>query len=286
MPSPITSEIPAPKSALDERRPFLLAMSEEDVERQPKVDASVAAETVIGVVPRILHLRDGIVAQFGAPAGTLVDDLLVVARATKQADVECDLSAVSGDLSPLEAEVRKEHTLLFTDGQSLANRGVIDPQRLELARGTQGYRTLIHNTMLIVGLLREYWPTIAGQTPLTAADLDRAEAKATRMLSVLGERDMGSNRIPSAELRLRALTALVNHYDDVRRMVGFLRWKEADADEIAPSLYARRPGRRGSDEPTTDQPASPQPVTPPAVVQPAGPAPVSPTGIPLSPFQS
>lgn len=33
-------------------------------------------------------------------------------------------------------------------------------------------------------------------------------------------------------------------YDDARRAVTYLRWHEDDADEIAPSLYAGRGGRR------------------------------------------
>jgi hypothetical protein len=266
MPTPITTirsthdaETPALKSALEERRPFLLAMPEEDIERQPKVDASVAAEAVIGCAPQIASQRAALVARFGAEAGTLVDELLTVARATKQADVELTAAAASGDLSGLETELRAEHALLLTDGQSLANRKLLDPQRLEPARSTLGYRTLIHNTLVLVSLLREQWGDIKDFTPIKEADLERAEAKALHMLTVLGEREAGTTRVPAAELRFRALSALVHHYDEIRRMVSFVRWHEGDADEIAPSLYVRRPGRRARDgEPdgstTTDGP--------------------------------
>jgi hypothetical protein len=292
-PSPVhhaDGEAPPPKTALDERRPFLLAMPEQTVERQPKVDASVAAEIVLGSAPQIAHHKAAIVAQFGAAAGTTIDELPMVALATKQADVELSAAAVNGDLGPMEADLRAEHTLLFTDAQSLANRKLLDPQRLEAARGTLSYRQLIHSTLVLVALLREHWPAIADQTPIKAADLDRTEEKATRMLTTLGEREQGATRVPAAELRLRALTDLVTRYDEVRRMLTYLRWHEGDVDEIAPSLYARRAvGRRAQDDAsatTTPAATAPAATTPAAPVAPAASPTASPTGAPASPFVS
>jgi hypothetical protein len=286
MPSPIVSHVdavsPALKTALDERRPILLAMSDADVDRQPKVDAYVAAEAVIGVAPRIAEQRDAIVAQFGAPAGALVDDLVAAARATMQADAELNAAAAIGDLTPMEVELRAEHTLLMTDAQSLANRRLINAQRLEAGRGTLSYRQLIQSTIALIALLREHWPTIVGHTPITEEDLARIETKALQMATALGERDKGSTRVPAAELRLRALSALVRQYDKVRRMVTYLRWDEGDADDIAPSLYTRRPGRRAPDDAEEPTPATP---SAPVVTAPASPV-VSATGVPLSPFVS
>src|SRR6478672_7304524 len=127
------AEAPALKSALEQRRPILLAIADEDVDRQPKVDASVAAEIVLGSAPEIAHHRAEIVAQFGAEAGTMIDELPVVARATKQADVELTAAAGNGDLTPMEVDLRSEHLLLITDAQSLANRKLLDPLRLDAA---------------------------------------------------------------------------------------------------------------------------------------------------------
>jgi hypothetical protein len=250
------------KAALDERRPILLAMREDEIERQPKVDASVAAEAVIGQAPQIAAQRDAMIAQFGAAAGALVDELLVVARATKQADVELSLASASKDLSPMEEALAAEHTLLFTDAQALANRKLLDPARLEATRSTLGYRTLIHNTLVLVGLMREQWATIADHTPTTEADLERTATKANAMLTALGERDQGSTRVPALEVRIRALSALVRHYDKIRRMVSFLRWEEGDADEIAPSLYVRKASRRQQDDATDATPTDHPAITP------------------------
>lgn len=98
------------------------------------------------------------------------------------------------------------------------------------------------------------------------------------MLTTLGEREQGASRVPAAELRLRALTDLVRRYDEIRRMVSYLRWNEGDADDIAPSLYARRPGRKAQDD-TQSTPVAPvtNGTTPAAPV-------VLPNGAPASPF--
>ena len=298
----VDAEAPALKSALDERRPSLLAMSDQDVDRLPKVDASDAAEIVLGSVPQIAHQRPAFVAQFGAEAGTMVDELPVVALATKQADVELTAAASNSDLGRMESDLRDEHTLLMTDAQSLANRKLLDPQRLDAGRGTLSYRQLIHSTLVLVALLREQWSSISDKTPITTADLERAEEKATRMLTTLGERDQGVTRLPAAEMRLRALTDLVRRYDEIRRMVTYLRWHEGDAEEIAPSLYSGRKGRRAQED-TTSSTSTPSGTTPPAhtdlsngaaphVAAPVtnGTAPAangaatSPTGAPASPF--
>jgi hypothetical protein len=44
--------------------------------------------------------------------------------------------------------------------------------------------------------------------------------------------------------RARALSRLVRVYEEVRRMVTFLRWHQDDVDAITPSLWAGR-HRRG-----------------------------------------
>ena len=44
----------------------------------------------------------------------------------------------------------------------------------------------------------------------------------------------------AGDLRARTFTLLYWAYDHVRKCVGFVRWHEGDADQIAPSLYAGR----------------------------------------------
>src|SRR5262249_4506170 len=44
--------------------------------------------------------------------------------------------------------------------------------------------------------------------------------------------------------RARAVTLLANAYDACRQALAYLRWKEGDAESVAPSLFKTRPGRR------------------------------------------
>jgi hypothetical protein len=56
------------------------------------------------------------------------------------------------------------------------------------------------------------------------------------------------NGLTPGELRARAFTLLVRHYDECRRAITYVRHHEGDADEIAPSLFTRaaKPKRAGA----------------------------------------
>lgn len=76
-------------------------------------------------------------------------------------------------------------------------------------------------------------------------------------------RQTGSARAAAAELRVRALSLLVREYEELRRMVTYVRWFEGDADTFVPSLYAGRGGRRPKEDTEvvtdTDTPVTPFP---------------------------
>jgi hypothetical protein len=124
---------------------------------------------------------------------------------------------------------------------------------------------------VLVCVLRECWAQIDGRTPLTAADLDRAEATAQRMSEALGDR----LRAPALELRTRALSKLIQHYEELRRMMAYLRWFQGDADTFTPSFWAGR-GRRARSQDVAeagDEGTAVPDVAPPVV--PATPRPIN-----------
>ena len=184
--------------------------------------------------------RAELVAQFGALASELLDELTSVARATRQADIEVTGDTPSNDLSAMNEVVRTDHRLLFTDGEGLVNRALLDPLRLDAARDVQGYQALIRSVLVLVHVLRERLPQAKGRTPLTEADLDRAEENAQRMSAALGDRENGVSRAPALELRARAVSKLTRRYEELRRMMTYVRWHQGDADVIVPSLWANR----------------------------------------------
>lgn len=264
-----TNNGPVYRVALDERRPSLMAMAEAEIERRSRLDPTAAAITAEASAAKLAEFRPDAVAQFGKSAGAQFDELRPVARAVRQADVEYIGTSATVDVSALNDVVRTDYRLLMTDADGLANRNLIDPARLEPARNVQGYQALIGSVLVLVFVLRERWSEIKDHTPLTEADLDRAESNALHMSAVLGSRDNKAVRAAAAELRVRALSKLIHLYDAILQMMTYLRWKQGDIDVIMPSLWAGRGGRKAR---TTDD--SGDPVIDVAEPQsPAGPVP-------------
>lgn len=233
------------RAALEGVRASLLAMPEDAVHRTLTLEANAAATLAEASAKKLEPYRAALVGQFGEQAGRVLDDVLVLARATQQADIELAATEIPSDLSPRHEEVRRAYQLLITDADALANRGHLDPSVLDAARDIQGYRALIRSTRVLVQTLREHWSSFEGRSPLSIADLDQAELAAQRMAQAMGDRDYGVSRAPAAELRARALSKLVDSYDEVRRMMTFVRWQQDDVDALAPSLWASRGRRRG-----------------------------------------
>ena len=113
--------------------------------------------------------------------------------------------------------------------------------------------------------MRDNWPAISGKTAIEMTEVDQAEALGERLITAIGLRDQGPELLAeSAENRQKAFTLFVNAYDQIRRVVSFLRWDQDDVDQIAPSLYAgRTTGRRKGTDTNPTAPAAPgAPVTP------------------------
>jgi hypothetical protein len=237
---------PLYQAALDSRRPRLLAMTESQILRKTALDPLASAVTAEATANKLLAFREAIVKQFGPEAAAHLDELMGIARATRQANLEVRGGMNASELGKLHDKVRADYRLLSTDATSLVNRGLLDAERLENAHDVQGYQQTVESVLLHVLVLRKEWAKIEAHTPLTSADLDRAEATAQRMSSVLGDRDNGVGRAPAIELRVRALSSLVHTYDELRRMMTYLRWHIGDIDSLVPSLWAGRGGRKVS----------------------------------------
>ncbi len=91
-----------------------------------------------------------------------------------------------------------------------------------------------------------------------------------KLITAIGEREQAPAVLAAAtRLRQKAFTLALNTYGELRRGVIYLRYREGDADQIAPSLYGGRTRRRGEEDEA--------PAAPPS----AGAAPVSPTTAPF-----
>jgi hypothetical protein len=243
-PPPHPQAAPTYRAALDARREELEAIPSESVRRGASIDVSRAASAVEASLTKVARHRGLLIAEFGERARVVLDTLLVTALAARQCDIEVTRFSVSSDVSPSYAATRRAYDLLWTDARSLVNHGLFEASWVEVARPIQGYDALIQSVLVLVSLFREKWESLEEHTPITSADLDAAELAAQEMNTAMALRDHAVRRFEAVELRARALTKLMKDYDSLRRMVTFVRWEEGDADEMAPSLWAKRGRKR------------------------------------------
>jgi hypothetical protein len=164
----------------------------------------------------------------------------------------------------LYAQLLKQREMLLADSTALATRGLIPGDKLKELRGPISHSDTAFDVLALASILRTNASSIAGKSALTLSDLERAETLADQLLAALGERVVSEEQASSAVLnRQRAFTLFVRAYDEVRRGLVYLRWHDGDADEIAPSLYSSRVGRRRRPEPEPDETEVEGPVSPP-----------------------
>lgn len=257
------------KAALETRRAVLDAMPEAHIQRPVRLDLIGASETVIGTLRGLTQdQRAELVAEYGVRATSILDGLETTVRAARQADAELAIKEESTDVAALHEEVMATYERLLTDVTSLVHRGFLPKERLSATRDLKSYQGTLQSLLWVIESFRDVWPSIASETPVKTADLDRADELASRMADALGKKQQGAQRAIALETRTRAFSYLVRQYDELRRMVTFVRWFDGDFDRIAPSLYASRGRRKAKDE---DEAVVDAPVTP-------APAPVTPVG--------
>ncbi|MEN9581964.1 MAG: hypothetical protein RJA70_4973 [Pseudomonadota bacterium] len=174
---------------------------------------------------------------------------------------------------------------LHTDALALAKRGLLQDERVAKLRSGLGHKSVAIDVVGLVQLFRKRFAALQGRMAVTEAELDRAAQLGQELMTAAGVKEqahMGVNA--AALLRHRAFTLCARAYDQARRAVIYLRWDEGDADQIAPSLWAGRGGRKTNEAATSDrlEPAA-DPVavsSPVAAVQPK--APTAGVGLPGS----
>lgn len=81
---------------------------------------------------------------------------------------------------------------------------------------------------------------LRGSTSLDEGELTRARELGHALMDACRRLDAR----PDAALRARAFSLLAWTYDQVRRALTYVRWDEADADALAPSIYTGSRGGR------------------------------------------
>jgi hypothetical protein len=223
------------------------------------LDIPTAVTTALGALAEIRALRPRVVAEMPQYDVSRFDKLEAYTLAMGHAHalyMAASSPAESLDqISETAAELRE---VLFSDASALAQRNLLDGERLKVLKGAHGFRNLAFDLFALAAMMRDSWSTISGKTALQLKELDLAETLADRILTTLGQREQGPTVVAaSAETRQRAFTLFVSAYDHARRAVSFLRWTEDDVDQIAPSLYAgRTTGRKKNPDSQSARPGA------------------------------
>ena len=236
-----------------------------------RLGASAAAGIAEGALPRILTQRAAVAAEFGEARAAYIDGLPSLVNETQDAFLGVTMVEAGGSVVALHSEVAGFHALLLSDADGLVLRKLLDPKLVEPCRPAQGYLTTVSSTLLTVKLFREQWEKIKERAPTEKADLDLAESKALELRQRLHEGELGTDRIIAMEKRAKLLAVLVRQYGEVRRMIGFVRYWDDDADTFAPSLWSGRRGKKralGANDGADDDVEKDQPTPVPL---PAGP---------------
>jgi hypothetical protein len=238
------------------------------------VDVPSAVITAAGALPEILALRAQVVEELPKFDISYFDLLETHALAAGQAHMQfLGASGPAEDLIALNAEGTALRDTLYSDAVALSNRGIMNGEKLGAFKGATGYKNVAFDLMGLATLLRENWAQISGKTALQLSELDRADVLGKQLTDAVGAREQApAVTAEVAVQRQRNFTVFSRTYDQVRRVISYLRWNEDDVDSIAPSLYAGRGGSRRKDVPaSTDVP--PAAGVTPAPVAPVGSAP-------------
>jgi hypothetical protein len=256
------------------------------------IDIASAAATVLGALPEIEReltqiaglprVDHALVRKLGDYAGALMYTHGVFRAAAGPADNVAEIAEKT-------IEIRDQ---LLADATALGKRGFLDMERVDKLRSGLAYKQVATDVTGLVSLLREHWPTISNRTALTVEDLNAADVVAEEMIVAIGLKEQAPAVAGAAALtRQKAFTLFSRAYDETRRALEFLYYHSPGrADEIAPSLYQGRGGRRVAAVEAQPQAPPPAPATPnaqaPSGTAPNPVTPPVPVGLPgSSPFR-
>lgn len=273
---PNVAEQPRAREALERVRPEFLSIDKNSL-LQINLDPLIATATVQGALPKFMALRPQILAEIPSFNIAYLDKVETYALALLNAHTLHLIASMPPEaIAALADEAVHSRELLLADAFALSKRGYIKASVLQDLKGPVGFHNIASDTLTLVAIIRGIWDTASTKTGITSAELDRAEVVGEHLVRAIGLRAQGPTTLATAALeRQQAFTLFINAYNQVRRVVHFIRWDEDDADDIAPSLYAGRTAKKKT-VPTSEGTATTAAGTAPATAV-ASAAPATPT---------
>jgi hypothetical protein len=206
------------------------------------IDPAAAVTAVLAAAPRIREHRSAIEEQLPKHPLQAIDQLEMYAQAAWYAHL---VHAYSGT-SPESAKALLEEATRLRDGlliaaEALAHRAMLDVDTIARIRKGGG-ADLAGDLTLLASLFKDSWGKVSSKTAVERSEIDRAAELGPAVLVATAAKKHKSTDTEGQ--RNRAFTLLLDAYDNARRAIGYLRWKEGDLDTIAPSLFKKRAGRK------------------------------------------
>lgn len=250
---------------------------------QLNVDVQFATRTILGSLPEMRTLRERMIKELPAFDVAAFDKLEDYAQALKFAQSGFQIATQPPD--DLEALVEiggKLHDRMLADAKALGQYGLFDVKQLDKLKGGNGFNNLAEDLELLSRAMTSAWETIKGKALTPFEDVQTASRIGLRLTRIVGLREQGPARLAAAtELRLRAFTLVSRTYEEAREAIGYLRRREGDLENIAPTLYPGKSRRKTPVEGETTAPdtsgstTTVPTVTLPAVVPPAAATPAA-----------
>jgi len=231
----------------------LSALSPDEVMRV-NVDVSRAASRALRVTPHIRELLPDIERQLPALPLERLRKLETYALAAWYAHACAWRIRKLSPTRELVIRAKPLRNKLLKAADVFSDAGFIDRTRVTTIRSGQGRLDMAKDMVALAHILQQAWPRIGPNALVTPEDLQQAGDLGQELINAIahGERALHDQRWAMADRCARAFTLLWRAYDTAQRALVFLRWREGDAWEIAPSLFDQGGGRRKSSKRSTE----------------------------------
>jgi hypothetical protein len=215
---------------------------------QINADISAAATIALGSFERLRPLRALVVRKLPEHDMKHWDGLQTYALAALHAHVISLVREDNDDRAQrlLDEAVPLREKLLVA-AEALAHAGELDADRVAQIRAGTGNIDRGADLIALAALYTESWAKLENRTTVTKEDVQRAAALGPALLKSVGAKDLAPTGLTLAEMRdhrARSFTLLIRAYESCQQAAAYIRFREGDAAEYAPSLRPRPRGKR------------------------------------------
>jgi hypothetical protein len=211
----------------------------------PPADFGAALNAALAAAPRILAHREEIAEQLPKHPIANVDKLETYAQAAWYAHLLHTYSANGPEaLKALVDEATKLRDGLLIAAEALAHRNLLDADAVAHIRKGSGTADTAGDLGALAALFKDSWGKVSSKTAVERHEIERAAELGPAVMVAMHAKKHAGKPVDTEAQRARAFTLLSNAYDSCRQALAYLRWKDGDADSIAPSLSKKKAGRK------------------------------------------